>query len=197
MRSVLAAKIAAVDTAGEGGRTWFAVRDGTAEATGLGAGSADIVTASTAFHWFDPKRALPELARILRPGGLLVAFAPTWPPRTDPEADAEFAAFEDRVTRLEIDRGLRPPDSGHDHAATMRGSGQFRYVSVLALHSRESGDAARLLRLARSRGGAAALLGAGASAAEIGLTRLAEVATRRLAESRPWWWTFQVTIGVC
>jgi SAM-dependent methyltransferase len=193
MRSVLTAKVAARPA----GPTRFTILDAVAERTGLPDASADIVTASTAMHWFDPVRALPEIRRVLRPGGLLVAYAPAWPPRTDPEADVAFAAFENLVTRLEIERGLRPPDAGDDYAATMRASGQFRYVAELALHSRETGDAGRLMLLARTRGGAAALLRAGATEDEIGLTGLAEIAARRLPRLRPWWWSFNVTIGVC
>src|SRR6516162_8605378 len=44
-------------------------RAGTAEATGLAAGCADLVLAAQAFHWFEPLRALAEFKRLLKPGG--------------------------------------------------------------------------------------------------------------------------------
>ena len=47
---------------------------GTAEALPLPDTSADLVTAGQAFHWFDAGRALPEFARVLRPGGRLALF---------------------------------------------------------------------------------------------------------------------------
>ncbi len=192
MRAVLTRKL----TRESAGLTRFTVTGGTAEATGLGSESADIVTASTAMHWFDHSRALPEIIRVLRPGGVLAAFGPTWPPRIDPELDAAFEVFEDQMTRLEADRRLRPADSGDEHAAAMRSSGLFRRVDEIGMHGRENGDAARVTGLARSRGGVAALLAAGVSEDEIGLTYLAEVAARRLTAPRPWWWTFRVSLGV-
>ncbi len=42
---------------------------GTAEATGLAAASADVITVAQAFHWFDPAAFRTESRRILRPGG--------------------------------------------------------------------------------------------------------------------------------
>lgn len=48
------------------------VIDGTAERTGLAAGSVGTVVVAQAFHWFDHGDALAEIEHILRPGGFLV-----------------------------------------------------------------------------------------------------------------------------
>lgn len=47
------------------------VLGGTAESLPLADGSVDAVLVGQAFHWFDAARALPEIARVLRPGGTL------------------------------------------------------------------------------------------------------------------------------
>jgi SAM-dependent methyltransferase len=48
--------------------------DGTAEEIPARDSVADLMVAGSAFHWFDLDRALPEIARVLVPGGIL-AFA--------------------------------------------------------------------------------------------------------------------------
>lgn len=45
--------------------------EGTAESTGLGDATFDVVTVAQAWHWCDPLRASTEAARILRPEGVL------------------------------------------------------------------------------------------------------------------------------
>ncbi|MGW7004768.1 class I SAM-dependent methyltransferase [Streptomyces sp. NPDC054933] len=48
---------------------------GTAECIPLPDSRVDAVMVSAAWHWMDPARALPEIARVLRPGG---TFAVLW-----------------------------------------------------------------------------------------------------------------------
>ncbi|HTV07394.1 MAG TPA: class I SAM-dependent methyltransferase [Acidobacteriaceae bacterium] len=43
--------------------------DGTAEATGLADGVADLVTVGQAMHWFDLEKTRAEFMRVLKPGG--------------------------------------------------------------------------------------------------------------------------------
>jgi SAM-dependent methyltransferase len=44
---------------------------GTAESIPVPDGSADVVLCAQAWHWVDPRRAVPEVARVLSPGGRL------------------------------------------------------------------------------------------------------------------------------
>jgi SAM-dependent methyltransferase len=177
-------------------RAAFTVAEATAEDTGLPAGSADIVTASQAMHWFDPDRALPEIARLLRPGGVLAAYDCDWPPAVDWETDAAYVAYEEQRLALEVSRGLQPPKAAKDeHADRMRASGLFRFVTEIAVHNRDEGDADRLVDLALSQGGTVALLNEGLSEDELGLTRLREVAARRIPRPVPFWWTYRIRLA--
>ena len=66
------------------------VQAGSAEATGLPAGSADLVVAAQAFHWFDLPLALPEIDRVLRAGGLAAA---VWNTRDDEGFGHDYEAL--------------------------------------------------------------------------------------------------------
>lgn len=66
---------------------------GTAEESPLPDASLDGVFCGESFHWFDWPRALPEIARVLRPGGSLAMF---WN-RGETSWSPEVAAILDRV----------------------------------------------------------------------------------------------------
>jgi ubiquinone/menaquinone biosynthesis C-methylase UbiE len=51
-----------------------------AEDTGLPAKAADIVSAGQCWHWFDRSRAIREVTRILKPGGVLLMVHFDWIP---------------------------------------------------------------------------------------------------------------------
>ena len=75
-----------------------------AEETGLDPESADLVTAAQSFHWFDPDRALPEIARVLKPSGGVALF---WNVR-DTERSAFLADYDALLSRhaaSEVDTG--------------------------------------------------------------------------------------------
>jgi SAM-dependent methyltransferase len=86
---------------------------GAAEALPLAADSVDVVLAGQAFHWFEADRALPEIARVLRPGGVLALLY-----NSRDDGVAWVRALSDLVG--ELDRGdyvsrmptERPPDLG-------------------------------------------------------------------------------------
>jgi SAM-dependent methyltransferase len=47
------------------------IHDGTGESIPLPDGSVDAVLMAQAWHWVEPEKAAPEVARVLRPGGTL------------------------------------------------------------------------------------------------------------------------------
>lgn len=128
--------------------------EGSAEAIPLAPGSVDAVVAGQAWHWFDPARALPEIARVLRPGGTLGVVwngrdeAVPWIARLESTLNGDpltTVSYAEEVAELEAlladarhdahDRG-GPLFSSVEHAA-------FRHVQVL--------DVEELVGLAASR----------------------------------------------
>jgi SAM-dependent methyltransferase len=81
------------------------VVDGRAEAIPLADAAVDAVVAGQAYHWFDKARAHPEIARVVRPGGV---FGPLWNLR-----DEEEPWVAELTARLSDETADRP---GHDVA---------------------------------------------------------------------------------
>jgi SAM-dependent methyltransferase len=111
--------------------------EGAAEALPLADGAADAVTAASAFHWFQPGRALPEIARVLRPDGRLAIVFNTRDP-------------EDELQR-ELTELLRPhgvPISwmrDRDHLGTVAASGLFEPPEYVEFRHEQRFDAERLV----------------------------------------------------
>ena len=133
---------------------------GNAEQIPLDDASVDAVFAAQAFHWFDHARAIPEIARVLRPGGVL-AIVWNGPDESRPnplpsaylaylgELRRERSTFDDtRPWRELIAIGpFGEPQEGavpHDHVLDRAGQlDNARSVSWIA--SRDADDRARVL----------------------------------------------------
>jgi SAM-dependent methyltransferase len=111
---------------------------GSAEQIPVDDAGVDAVVAGQAFHWFDPARALPEIARVVRPGGHLGVI---WNVRDEQAGWAqrlsELVGGEDR--RTEEGRG-RAPDFGR----------WFDPAESLTVEHEQELDADRLVGLAAS-----------------------------------------------
>jgi SAM-dependent methyltransferase len=110
MRAVLAARCPEAE-----------VLEGRGEDIPLPDGSVDAVVIASAWHWLNPDRAVPEITRVLRPGGALGVI---WVSR-DARVDwiAEFNALMREAREADRAPDRPPPDSG---AADARGTGGGR-----------------------------------------------------------------------
>ncbi len=97
----------------------------------------DAVTVAAAYHWFGEDRAVPELARVLRPGGTL---AMAWNVRD------ETVPWVRRLSAAIGHSAERP-----DPSATLGLSGLFGPVEWRTFRLYQPVDKARLLDLVRSR----------------------------------------------
>jgi SAM-dependent methyltransferase len=115
--------------------TSIAWRKGSAEATGLADGSADLVSMASSLHWADFDKACDEFHRILRPGGVFVAL---WNPRLI-EANPLLVEIEAHLTRLKPDiLRVSSGRSGITESLTGMLSSKPQFSEVLYLEGRHS-----------------------------------------------------------
>lgn len=105
--------------------------------------SVDVVVSAQAFHWFDPARALPEIARVLRPGGQV---ALVWNDRD------ERIPWVRRLGRV-IGNAQQQLDPTH----TLLGSGLFGFVESTTMRHWQQVDRELLRDLVRSRSNVAVM----------------------------------------
>jgi SAM-dependent methyltransferase len=169
--------------------------EGSGMQTGLEAGSVDLVTASQSLHWMDPEPTFREIARILRPDGLLCAYeyfnltTPIW------ELEAAYGRVREAVGRFREELGLnRQIELWPVTAERIRASRLFADVRETAVHSVEERDGASMVDLSLSEGSTQSVLLAGISEEAIGLDRLREAATA-VPERAPWWIGYRVWLA--
>ena len=106
-------------------REFPAVRSmpGRAEEIPLPDGSADAVLAGQAMHWFDMDRAMPEIARVLTPGGVLAGL---WNVDDDRVGwVAEFAEMSKRIASITLLRWREGGAQSRQERVLAAGSGLF------------------------------------------------------------------------
>jgi SAM-dependent methyltransferase len=119
------------------GQTDAPVLAGSAEQIPLDDVSVDAVVVGQAWHWFDPARAVPEVARVLRPGGWLGL---VWNIR------------DRRDPRMEALSGLEPEhDNSEADSENPRVGPPFGPVERFDLPWRQATTAAALVDLLASR----------------------------------------------
>ena len=85
---------------------------GTAEAIPLADASVDAAFVADAFHWFDARLAVAELARVLRPGGTLTLLFTAWDGAFEPAPPPEAIDAIRTVSRRTGSTGLPRVESG-------------------------------------------------------------------------------------
>ncbi|MGA8258281.1 MAG: class I SAM-dependent methyltransferase [Nocardioides sp.] len=108
-----------------------------AEEIPLGDQSVDVVVGAQCFHWFDPETALPEIARVLKPGGHLSL---VWHQR------------DERIPWVKkLGRIIGNQDQLRDPTAPVDASGLFGEVEAETFKFWQVVDRRSIVDLARSR----------------------------------------------
>jgi SAM-dependent methyltransferase len=114
---------------------------GSAENLPFAESAMDAAIAAQAYHWFDPPRARPELARVIRPGGV---FAAIWNERDD---STPWVSEYSRI--VEGDRG---PNDVPDDVRDRPDFGElFAPVEYRVFHHQQAHSPDSLVALLRSR----------------------------------------------
>jgi ubiquinone/menaquinone biosynthesis C-methylase UbiE len=113
------------------------VLEGVAERIPLPDASVDAITVADGFHWFDRERALPEMRRVLRPGGGLavVSTAPDW---------GETSWGDEAGGLISANRGHHPFFDETPFNETLEAASDWADPRLITVIARQPTDAARL-----------------------------------------------------
>jgi ubiquinone/menaquinone biosynthesis C-methylase UbiE len=166
--------------------------DASGEATGLDDSSADVVTACCSMHWMERERALAEIARILKPGGVFAA-CDVVSRMIHPQLDPKLRAIEAPIGAFAYIEAHAEP-----RAEQIRASDCFRFVCDLTMTGEEEGDADRVVGLVLSHGQVARRLASGEwTERSIGLRKLRRDAQRVLGDRTvPFAFTYRVCVAI-
>ncbi|MGL5353829.1 MAG: class I SAM-dependent methyltransferase [Clostridium sp.] len=128
----------------------------------FGDNEVDIVACSQSFHWMEPKSTLKESSRVLKNGGLFLAFDCDWPPTIDYIIEKEFLNVIKKSnaildTKENIDENAKKFRKS-DHLKHIKNSGEFTFVKEIVLHSKENYNKERFIDLLLSQGGVQTVL---------------------------------------
>jgi ubiquinone/menaquinone biosynthesis C-methylase UbiE len=119
------------------------VLEGIAERIPLADASVDAITVADGFHWFDREKALPEMRRVLRPGGglALVSTAPDWGETSWGEAAGDL---------ISSSRGHHPFFDETSFEDTLRAAPDWADPRLITVIARQPADADRLVDYVQS-----------------------------------------------
>lgn len=158
------------------------------DATGLPDESVDLVTCSQSFHWMNPEKTIPEIARILKTDGVFAAFDCDWPPVCNWKAEQAYEKLFFFLHRMQAEN---PKTQGHythwdksKHLENLQNSGTFRYAREVLFSQTEETDAERFLGLALSQGDLQHLLETGVEEARTLYTAFEEKVRTAMGKKR-------------
>ena len=135
---------------------------GVAEHIPLDSDYADLVLCSQSLHWMDPKRAIPEICRILRRDGVFAAVDYDWPAVFDWRCEQAYKTVIQNTENIlcrhpELSGTSHKWDKGC-HLENLKKFGSFRYVREVVFNSPESCTGDRFCRMVLSQSGIQAVL---------------------------------------